>query len=271
MGSGSLMIYKGYPFIHEKLSSIHFMKILNFLSCIILALPMCTFQLLGQDGFGVNEDSRFEPTTTWPYLYGNFTQGTVLNNKGNTIDYDRLNVNVINGKMHFVKDGKIMEADMGTVYVVRVNEDVYLNCQGKLMKVEKESENGAVVTYREVDRDKMSRANIGYGTSAVASTRNISIVEVEANIGSSGAIPTLNRSLDDATKSIYDGDPLILKYTNYLVVDGLLIPAKKKDVTSDKRFDSGKVESFIKTHKVKWNNTDDLSSLVEFLHTVTKN
>ena len=247
------------------------MKVLNYFSCIILALSMCTFQLLGQNEFGVYEDSKFEPTTTWPYLYGNFSAGAVFNNKGNTISYDRININVNNGKMHFVKDGKIMEADMLTVYVVRINDDVYLNCEGKLMKVEKETDNGAVVTLTEIDVSKMSRSNIGYGTSALASTQNVSIVAVEGNIGSSGAIPTtLNRNLDEAKESITDGDPLILKYTKYLVVDGLLIPAKKKDVTSDKRFDSGKVESFIKTHKVKWNNTDDLSELVEFLHTVTK-
>ena len=242
----------------------------TLISLFIAAVGVLPFAY-AQDQYGLMPDSRFEPTSTWPYLYGNFSKGTVLNNKGNTIDYDRLNVNVINGKMHFVKDGKIMEADMGTVYVVRVNEDVYLNCQGKLMKVEKESENGAVVTYREVDRDKMSRANIGYGTSAVASTRNISIVEVEANIGSSGAIPTLNRSLDEASKSIYDGDPLVLKQSTFLVIDVYLVPAKKKDVTEDARFDSAKVEKFIKDHKITWNRHEDLSSLVEFLHTVRIN
>ena len=82
------------------------MKVLNYLSCIILALSMCTFQLLGQNEFGVYEDSKFEPTTTWPYLYGNFSPGAVFNNKGNTISYDKINININNGKMHFVKDGK---------------------------------------------------------------------------------------------------------------------------------------------------------------------
>ncbi|MBQ6576400.1 MAG: hypothetical protein IJL91_01450 [Bacteroidales bacterium] len=216
--------------------------------------------------YGISGDSRFEPTTTWPYLFEDFSPGTVLTNKGNTLDYDKLNVNVINGKMHFVKDDKIMEIDMMTVYVVRVKEDVFLNVQGKLMKVMKETENGAVVSLTEVDKEKMSRTSIGYGTSAIASTQNISTAALESNSGS-----IINKSLGSATVDRFAGDPLILMKTTYLVVDGLLLPARKKDVISDARFNSKQVEDYIKQHKTKWNNTDNLSELVEFLHTVKTN
>jgi hypothetical protein len=205
---------------------------------------------------------KFDPTTTWPYLYEEFQPGTVLNNKGNRIDYDKLNVNVANGRMHFVKDGKIMEADMMTVHVVRVGDDVYLNALGKLMKVLKETDNGAVLSFKEVDVEKMSRANIGYGTSAVASTQNVATMALESSTGS-----TLNRSLSDAASVMMNGDPLSLKESTYLIVDGLLVPARKKDVASDQRFDGKKVENYLKNYKIKWNNVEHLSSLVEFLHT----
>lgn len=218
--------------------------------------------LLLSGAVAVGQD-KFEPLTSWPYVYDEFLPGTVFNNKGNTIEYDKLNVNIVNGKMHFVKDGKIMEIDMMTVNVVRVEKDVYLNVFGKLMKVLKETDNGAVVSLKEIDVDKMSRTSIGYGTSAIASTQNVSTAALESNTGS-----IINKSLGSVIQDKYSGDPLALKETTYLVVDGLLVPARKKDVTSDARFDSKKVEEYLKSHKVKWNNVENLSELVEFLNTV---
>ena len=222
--------------------------------------------LLLMSGAVAYGQDKFEPLTSWPYIYDEFQPGSVFNNKGNTIDYDKLNVNIVNGRMHFVKDNRIMEIDMMTVNVVRVDKDVYLNVFGKLMKVLKETDNGAVVSLTEIDVEKMSRTSIGYGTSAIASTQNVSTAALESNTGS-----IINKSLGSVTQDKYSGDPLALKETTYLVVDGLLVPARKKDVTSDARFDSNKVAEYLKSHKVKWNNVENLSELVEFLNTVKTN
>lgn len=215
--------------------------------------------------YGISSEIKFDPTTTWPYVYEDFAEGTVLSENGSTLDYNLMNVNLVNNTLHYVKDGVIMQVNMSTVYVVRIKGDVYLNAMGKLMKVDKESENGAVVTLTEIDKEKMSRSNIGYGTSAVASTQNVGLHMIE------GALGGLNKSLSSSVKDKYNGDNLILKETTYLIVDGLLIAARKKDISTDERFDSKKIEAYFKSHKIKWNKTENLSELVEFLHTAKIN
>ena len=232
------------------------MKIIGTLAAAVLSLFM---------QYGTSVETRFDPTTTWPYIYEDFSPGSVFAENGNTIEYNLLNVNLVNNTLHYVKDGIIMQVDMKTVYVVRIKEQVYLNVQGELMEVINETENGAVVLHKEIDKDKMSRANIGYGTSPVASTQNIGLFALEGSLGG------LNKSLSASEKDKFSGDNLELKKTTYLVVDGLLVPANKKEILSDGRFDTKQTENFFKTHKVKWNKTEDLSSLVEFLHTVKAN
>ena len=50
-------------------------------------------------GVSAQAQGKFQPKTTWPFLYEDFLAGNVLNSKGNTIEYDKLNVNVSNSRL----------------------------------------------------------------------------------------------------------------------------------------------------------------------------
>ena len=175
------------------------------------------------------------------------------------MSYDLLNINIADGKVHYVADGVIMQADMANVNVVKIKNEYYINCSGKMYKVLLETEHGAVVSISVIDEDEMKKANLGYGRSAVASTYNVSLFAVEGG-------DTSKRSLDDMMGDRYSGAELILKDKMYLLVDGILIRAAKQDVLTYAGDKKDEVKSFIKTKKLKFRNIVHLSMLVEYLY-----
>jgi len=206
---------------------------------------------------------KYTPTEPWPYLYEEFTPGNVFTSLEGTIGYDQLNVNIIDGKLHYIKEGTIMEAAMGGIHVVGIDKDVYLNVGGKLMLLLKEADHCAVVKGTEIDYDEMAKVNIGYGKSATASTQNISLMSLSGS-------DNLNKSLSVVEQTKYNGKVLPLKEHIYLVVDGILVRATKSDVISTGWADKKEVSSFVKTNKIKWNDPEGLSLLGEYLYEAKK-
>lgn len=209
------------------------------------------------------EAQRYHPTEPWPYLYEDFKPGNVFTNKEETIGYQQLNVNIIDGKLHYIEDGIIMEANMMHVHVVGIDEDVYLNVGGRLMRVLREGEHCAVVLGTEVDFDEMAKSNIGYGRSAVASTQDISLMALAGSNNS-------NKSLLEAQKTKYNGKILPLRETTHLVVDGRLYPADRHDLLKESGVDRKVLSDFIKTEKIRFKKPEDLEKVGEFIHNQTK-
>lgn len=214
----------------------------------LLVLPICV------------QAQQYNPTEPWPYLYQDFEPGNIFTSKEVLIGYDQVNVNVINGRLHYVEGGTIMEANMANIHVVRINEDVYLNVGGRLMRVLRESEHTAVVLETEVDYDEMSKVNIGYGRSAVASAQDISLMSLSGS-------DNLNKSLLDVQKDKYNGKVLPLDERTYLVVDGLLFKTDRSDILNHPRVNRKATSDFIKQNKIKFKRPEDLEKLGEYLHT----
>jgi len=206
----------------------------------------------------------FKPLETWPYLYENFTKGGIVNTKGNAVAYDALNINVVDGKLHYVQDGKIMAADMMQVKYATVGDDLYVNQQGKMWKVLKETEHGGVLQFTSVDIDEMQKADIGYGKSSVASTQNASLIALE-NAESSSYVP-INKSLESLDSDKYSGSVLPLLVAKYIMVDGTVTKATKPDILSFPGVDKSAIKSYIKEKKVKFADVESLAALAEFLH-----
>lgn len=209
---------------------------------------------------------RYAPTEPWPYLYEDFQGGNIFTNKEEMIGYDQLNVNVINGRLHYVENGTIMEANMLNIHVVRIDKDVYLNVGGRLMRVLRESEHAAVVLGTEVDFEEMKKANIGYGRSSVASTQDVSLMALAGsdNYGNLGGL--LNKTLLDVQKNKYNGKVVPLKEQIFLVVDGILFQADRSSVVNHAGVDKKAAVDFIKKNKIKFRNPEDLEKLGEYLH-----
>ncbi len=204
----------------------------------------------------------FEPREKWPYLYEDFQAGNIFDGK-QTMPYDLLNVSVIDGRLHYVQDGIIMESPMYNVQVVRVGDDVFVNAGGRLMRLIVETEHGAVVRSVILDTEELSKSNIGYGKSSVASTQNVSLMSLSgSNMNTKSLISVQNEKMS--------GVRLPLRKQYYIVVGEIAIRAVKSEVVSYPGCDPDAVKAFLKAEKIRWTKPDDLARLAEFLYSHIK-
>lgn len=210
------------------------------------------------------QKNRFIPLETWPYVYENFTPGTVLTHKGVTNSFDLLNINIADGKLHYVENGVIMQADMNLVSLIRIGQDVYVNYGGYAYKALAQTDHGAVLLKTEVDMEQLSKANIGYGKSSVASTSNVSAYALPGG-------NNINKSLEDINNNRYSGNELPIREKYYLYIDGKLVRASKKDVLVFAGDKQNNTKEYIKNNKIKWKDVFCLQNLVEYLYGISAN
>lgn len=218
------------------------------------ALVCCAATLSAQNG-------RYTPLTSWPYLYEDFLPGRLTTYQGKSVSYDSLNVNLISGRAHYIQDGKIMETEINTVALLVIGGDSFVRASGRLAKVLRNTEGGgAVVQSITVDTDAMSRADIGYGKSAIASTQNVSITAISGDMDYS-----VHRSLDVVMRDRHSGQKLAIRTIDGLFYKGSFIPGSRTDVLAIPGIDKDAVKAFLKNEKIKFSKTDDLARLEEFL------
>lgn len=200
----------------------------------------------------------FRPKDTWPFLYREFTEGVVCTNMGEQIMQAQLNISIINQRLYFIKDEKIMEADLRRVFSARIGDDVYVNSGGKFYKVLLESEGGAAVVLVQVDVDKMGKASIGYGvSSATASTQNVAALSLDTNVGT---------NVNQAMATREGGQELPAQEKKYILYNsGSVVPALKREVMDIPGLDKDAAKDFFKKNKIKWNNPKSLTVVADFL------
>ena len=211
----------------------------------------------------------FDPKDTWAYLYEDFTPGKVYNSKGDIILEGKVNVSVLDGKLHYVKGDKIMEADMLQVYSVTITEtkedryssttqeDFYMNVGEKMMRVVSRSDKSAVLESVEVDMDKLSKAEIGYGiTSSSASVQGVHMAAMSSLVST---------TYIDANEKKGSGERIPIKEYTYLLTRGTLVIAKKREVVKLPGLDRKAAEAFFKEEKIKWNSAEDLQKVADYI------
>lgn len=200
--------------------------------------------------------AQYEPTTTWPYLFQDFTPGTVKMQQGS--DKDGLyNINIANSTLHFINGELINEANKLDVFSVKIGDEVFINAGGRMMKVLVKNDNGYVAESKEVDVVKMNSTGAAYGSSsATVGTQALSSLE-----GIGGGRSNLNHMEIKANKDNGQTLPLLTKL--YIVTGGKVIFATKKDVSE--AVDASAVKDFLKANKVKWNDPQSLLPLVDFI------
>ena len=61
--------------------------------------------------FACNAFAQHEPTTTWPYLYGDFTKGEIKSMKDEAKP-GIFNIHILYGRLHFIEGELIREIDL---------------------------------------------------------------------------------------------------------------------------------------------------------------
>lgn len=223
---------------------------------LLISLFLCMMPLAGQS-------KKYEPLTTWPYLYEEFRPGRLTTWQGAAVAYDSLNVNLVSGRAHYIQNGTIMETDPNTVALLVIGEDSFVRAEGRMVKVLRNTEHAAVVLSMTVDAEAMNRTSIGYGTSAIASTQNVSLNAITGGMDYSS-----HRSLDAMVRDRYNGEKLAVREVKGILFQGMFIPASRADILKIPGIDKDAVKKYIKNEKIRFSDIGDLARLTEFLYSL---
>ena len=197
------------------------------------------------------------PSTTWPYLYDNFTPGTIYMNDGARSEV-LINVQVRHDHLHFIDKDIIREADLSKVLIVTAGDDKYIPFGGELRKVVAESEKGLVAVSLIGDFAALQETGGGYGASSeAASTRKLSSVEMDGQVNQNHML---------ILKEKENGAELNIITTYFLIKGNTCIKATRKDVEatlSDAAKANWKV--WLKANKIKWKDPASLLKVIDFL------
>lgn len=201
--------------------------------------------------------SAQEPTTTWPYLYPDFTDGVIYMRGGQKIP-QKVNVHLAKGRIHYIDDkGVVRELNTQQVLFTEIGSDQYMVVNGDVMKVVGNVEKGFVAIHTYIDFQRMNETGGAYGTSSTSSaTKKLTSVET------AGA----NVNHMELAQNRENGEEVFLKTNYYIVTGGKVYEASKKGIESQLPADKAAAyKSFLKEHKIAWKDPQSLLQLVDFL------
>lgn len=200
--------------------------------------------------------AQYEPTTTWPYIYPDFTSGTLKMNGGS--DKEGLyNIDLANNTLHFIDGELIKEASKLEVFSVQIGEDVFVNAGGRMMKLLAKNDNGYVAQGTEVDVVKLNSTGAAYGSSS----SSVGTASYSSLDGIGGNRTNMNHMEIKSNKDSGQTLPIIKKL--YIVTGGKVIYATKKDVSE--AVDADALKAFLKENKVKWTDPQSLMPVIDFI------
>lgn len=201
--------------------------------------------------------AQYEPTSTWPYIYQDFTSGEIQMNVGNP-QKGRFNIHVSKGRLHFIDGDYICEARMQDVLSVQIGNDFYTNVGGTMMKVLSKTALSLVVEEMLVDNVRLNATGGAYGSSSsTLSTTALSAVE-QTTVGGRTEFTRLASTKED-------GQLLPLMKKKYVVTKGRIIYVSRKDVLEAFPERKEEISLFAKKNKVKWNDPLSVQRLVDYL------
>ena len=216
-------------------------KILNTLALLLIA-----FAAFGQ-----------KTTTSWPYLYSDFANGTVYMKDGKKHEQE-FNIHLAKGRLHFNDNGVIKEVKTNDIHLVELNGELFTSLQGFVVKVIGDPQTGYVAVHTYADYQKLNESDGPYGTKLDATT-SYSVTPYDLT-GVAGSYDALMRNRNE-------GVTLPLKNDYYIVAGGRVFNASKKGIESNLD-DAGKAafKTFQKQHKIKWQDPQSLLLLVDFIN-----
>jgi len=203
-------------------------------------------------------NAQEECSTMWPYLYPEFTEGTIYK-KGGEKFIQQVNIHTLKGRLHYLDKGVVKEAVSGDLLLVQVGEDKYMAVNGCMMKVMASEERGLIAALILGDFEKLNDTGGAYGTSTTNSaTQKLSSVQVAGHINQNHMEMWENRN---------SGELVSLDYTYYVVTPELTCEASRKEfeatLTPERK---AAFKTWLKSNKIKWNDPKSLLSLVEFIN-----
>ncbi|HHU97475.1 MAG: hypothetical protein QM237_08250 [Bacteroidota bacterium] len=196
-------------------------------------------------------------TTTWPYLYSDFKDGTVYFTSKTTLAAP-LNVHLLKSSLHYLDNEQVKEVTTSDIAMVIIGEDNYYARDNQLMRVISGDSTGFVAELVLADIDALTQSGGAYGSSSnVQATRKLSSLEV-------GGIHVTNHMELKNNKD--NGTLLPVKTTYYIVTTKAVYHATRRGMESLLP-DHAKsdLRRYVKQHNVKWNRPETYHLLLDFL------
>lgn len=204
---------------------------------------------------------KFEPNTKWPYLYENFTPGTIYF-EGNEKSQADLNIHLWGNVLHYVKDdGRIYQSDDKKVVRVEIGDDAYLYSDHKLVRIIANEGTNLLVKLTKGDFDAMRSSGGGAYGASLNSSASRDLSSLGFDLGGMDQ-PKLGLMLQEKK----DGRTIPMVEQYFFIIGGQQIEATKKGVekfVGDARADE--LKQFLKENKTKWKKEDSLIQLLSFL------
>lgn len=201
---------------------------------------------------------KYEPRDSWPYLFEEFTAGSIYANSASKPQKAEVNISVLEGKLHYVEGETIMEAKMATS--VTVGDRKFINIYGKMMEVLAEDENGSVVRSVLLDKDELGKTDIGYGISSATA----SSMDVTTLLGD-GASDMVNMNMYTASEKKGEGVIIPVRESLHIWYGTTLVLAAKSEVMQTPGLDKAAAKAFFKSNSIKWKDPQSLLLVLDFL------
>lgn len=207
---------------------------------------------------------RYQPRDSWPYENEKFVDGVVRTRSGALVTSAKLNVNIADGSLHYVDAADIiMKCDMTSVYSAKIGEEVYFNVSGRMMKVLSETGEGCVLRTVLLDREKMSKTDIGYGASSATASSQSGLLMNPENL------TIINTEYNAALDKRLTGEVIPTLERTYIFSCGYLIPATR-DGLIEAGIDRKAIGEFLKNNKIKTKDISSLEAMLKFAHSQLK-
>lgn len=196
-------------------------------------------------------------TTTWPYLYPDFRQGTVFLEGGNG-QHCKLNIHLLRTALHYIGQGMIKEAFPRDIDSVRIGDDLFRYVNGVPMRVAADGPSGYVAEMLRGDFTSAVEGSGAYGMSAsTISKTDLSSLEVSGGTNQNHMLLLQNKEHGKTVRIVGE----------YFIVTGSgVYPAVRSDIQKilpEERIPEFK--AFVKERRIKWKDSGSLLELTTFL------
>jgi hypothetical protein len=203
------------------------------------------------------QSQQYDPTTKWPYLYENFTNG-VIYFADNTKITANVNVHLLNSTLHYLKSELVFQIEPKDLIRVEIGSDYYIYIDNQLSRVIKQNNNNLLTSITKGDFDALLKSSGAYGMSANSSaTRDLSSLEI-------GGLTNLNHREMIIEKE--DGQSLPVKKEYFFIIDNYTLAVSKKNLEKQLNPEmKDKLKTYLKQNRFKWNDEKQLGELLDFL------
>ena len=197
----------------------------------------------------------YNPTSTWPYLYRDFQDGTIYMTQGTKM-IQKMNIHIVHDKLHYIDNGIIKEVVPADILMVEIGADRFLSWNGAMYRIEAESDKGLVISSILTDLSELTETGGAYGSSSTSSaTTKLSSFEVEGQVNQNHMLIWESRN---------EGADLRTKTTYYIKTPKTFAKATAKEIQNAlPEEQKAGWKAWQKAHKVKWNKPESIVQVLE--------